>query len=198
ILGLPRFGTVVTSTRRRGARTAGSGSVSLHALGKAADFGGSASAMRNFFNYVRNNFRASELIHTPMRGRQLSRGGIPLANFRPVTAGMHWNHVHVVAFKEGGFFEGLGSRLMDRGGYFMPGVNHILNKTGGYETVIPRAESEFLREMATGKNPVGGGVTYHNQIYAENDKAKELVGELMWEQKKAERRHQGRYSRTGA
>src|SRR5699024_7377944 len=185
ILGLPRFGTVVTSTRRRGARTAGSGSVSLHALGKAADFGGSTGAMRNFFNYVRNNFRASELIHTPMRGRQLSRGGIPRANFRPVTARMHWNHVHVGAVNKGGIFDGAGSRLMDRGGYLMPGVNNILNKTGGYETVIPRAESEFLREMATGKNPVGGGVTYHNQIYAENDKAKELVGELMWEQKKA-------------
>src|SRR5690625_1967673 len=48
VLGLPRFGTRVTSTIRRGARTAGSGSRSLHALGKAADFAGSTGAMRNF------------------------------------------------------------------------------------------------------------------------------------------------------
>lgn len=198
ILGLPRFGNRVTSTVRRGARTAGSGSRSLHALGKAADFAGSTSAMRTFFNYVRNNYRASELIHTPMGGRQLSRGGRPRARFRPVTARMHYNHVHVGAFKDGGMFGGTGARLMDQGGYLMPGVNNILNKTGGYETVIPRAESEFLREMATGKSPAGSSVTYNNQIYAENDKAKELVGELMWEQKKAERRHRGRYSRTGA
>ena len=196
ILGLPRFGNRVTSTIRRGAVTAGSGSRSLHAMGKAADFAGSTAAMRNFFNYVRNNYRASELIHTPMGGRQLSRGGIPRARFRPVTARMHYNHVHVGAFKDGGLFGG--TRLMDQGGYLMPGVNHILNKTGGYETVIPRAESEFLRDMATGKSPAGASVTYHNQVFAENDKAKELVGELMWEQKKAERRHRGRYSRTGA
>lgn len=196
ILGLPRFGNRVTSTIRRGARTAGSGSRSLHAMGKAADFAGSTAAMRNFFNYVRNNYRASELIHTPMGGRQLSRGGIPRARFRPVTARMHYNHVHVGAFKDGGLFGG--TRLMDQGGYLMPGVNHILNKTGGYETVIPRAESEFLRDMATGKSPAGASVTYNNQVFAENDKAKELVGELMWEQKKAERRHRGRYSRTGA
>ena len=148
ILGLPRFGNRVTSTVRRGARTAGSGSRSLHALGKAADFAGSTSAMRTFFNYVRNNYRASELIHTPMGGRQLSRGGRPRARFRPVTARMHYNHVHVGAFKDGGMFGGTGARLMDQGGYLMPGVNHILNKTGGYETVIPRAESEMLRAMS--------------------------------------------------
>ena len=198
ILGLPRFGTVVTSTTRRGARTAGSGSVSLHAQGKAADFGGSAGAMRNFFNYVRNNYRASELIHTPMGGRQLSRGGIPRANFRPVTARMHYNHVHVGAFKDGGIFGGVNARLMDNGGYLMPGVNNIVNKTGGYETVIPREESRFLREMATGKTAAGGTqVFYQNTVHAETDKAKELVDELMWEQKKAERKKRGRYSRTG-
>ena len=166
ILGLPRFGNRVTSTIRRGARTAGSGSRSLHALGKAADFAGSTSAMRTFFNYVRNNYRASELIHTPMGGRQLSRGGRPRANFRPVTARMHYNHVHVGAFKDGGMFGGTGARLMDRGGYLMPGVNHILNKTGGYETVIPRAESEMLRAMSADWK--SGGNEKISYVYSPN------------------------------
>ena len=52
------------------------------------------------------------------------------------------------------------ARLMDRGGYLMPGVNHILNKTGGYETVIPRAESEYLRDLATGRIKADSGINY--------------------------------------
>ena len=72
--------------------------------------------------------------------------------------------------RKGGYAEGGivgGTRLMDRGGYLMPGVNHILNKTGGYETVIPRAESEMLRQMsAQWKNNGGEGGTRY--VYAPN------------------------------
>lgn len=101
ISSIPHEGMTITSTYRAGARTAGTGSTSLHALGRAVDFAGTASAMRSFFNYVRDNFRVSELIHTPMGGRQLSRGGIPRSDFPAKTKSMHYNHVHVGGFANG-------------------------------------------------------------------------------------------------
>lgn len=57
-------------------------------------------------------------------------------------------------FGSGGMYHG--ASLMDTGGYLQPGVTTVLNKTGGYETVIPRAESEYLRNLATGKTSAGG------------------------------------------
>lgn len=95
IAAIPHKGVSVTSTVRRGARTAGTGSVSKHAQGLAVDFAGATDAMKSFFNFVRDNYSVSELIHTPMGGRQLSRGGIPKANFPAATANSHYNHVHV-------------------------------------------------------------------------------------------------------
>lgn len=101
IAGIPHKGMAVTSTVRRGARTAGTGSVSKHATGYAVDFAGTAQAMKDFFNYVRANYKVSELIHTRMGGKQLSRGGIPKAKFPSKTAAMHLNHVHVGGYAPG-------------------------------------------------------------------------------------------------
>lgn len=194
-----QYGLTMTSGYRPGARTS-SGYLSMHGLNRARDFSNSTGPtpqMMAYARYILSNSNPTELLYTPLRGLNKHRSGRQYAN-TGATARGHYNHVHV-AFKDGGFFDRANSQLMDRGGYLQPGVNHILNKTGGYETVIPRAESEFLRDLATGKTPRGqGGVTYENTIYAENDKAKELMEALMWEQRKAERRHQGRYSRTGA
>lgn len=101
ISAIPHAGMTVTSTYRKGAKTAGTGSTSLHALGRAVDFAGTAADMRAFFNYVRDNYKVSELIHTPMGGRQLSRGGKPRANFPAATARGHYNHVHVGGYGQG-------------------------------------------------------------------------------------------------
>lgn len=60
----------------------------------------------------------------------------------------------------------LNPTLMDTGGYLMPGVNTILNKTGGYETVIPRAESEMLRAMSADWKTNGAEKAQY--IYAPN------------------------------
>lgn len=126
IESIPHKGMSITSTVRKGAKTAGTGSTSLHALGRAVDFAGTAQAMKDFFNYVRDNYKVSELIHTPMGGRQLSRGGIPKANFPAKTAQMHYNHVHVGGFAAGesggaggdGLFEnpftGLWTKISDK------------------------------------------------------------------------------------
>src|SRR5699024_12179191 len=123
---------------------------------KASDIAGSTSTIRTFFNYVRNNYRASELIHTPMGGRQLSRGGRPRARFRPVTARMHYNHFHVGAFKKGGIFDGAGSRLMDNGGARMPGVTNHTNKTGRSKSAIARLEIRCIMGMADGEAEESG------------------------------------------
>ncbi|WP_152353330.1 tape measure protein [Brachybacterium subflavum] len=117
IESIPHTGVSVTSTVRKGARTAGTGSVSKHAKGYAVDFAGTAQAMKEFFNYVRSNYKVSELIHTPMGGKQLSRGGIPKAHFPAKTAQMHYNHVHVGGYepgeKQGAGTSGAGGGLFD-------------------------------------------------------------------------------------
>lgn len=156
------FGLRMTSSRRGGARTAGSGAVSLHALSRAMDFSngsGPTAQMMGFFNAM-HPFKPLELLYSPAGPRQWRRSG-RMADTSGITKAMHYNHVHV-GFKKGGIvgMPQWAPRLMDTGGYLMPGVNTILNKTGGMETVIPRAESEFLRRMATKGVPSSGGETF--------------------------------------
>ncbi|MGQ4548305.1 tape measure protein [Dermabacteraceae bacterium P13077] len=155
ILALPRFGTSVTSTVRPGARTANGGFVSLHALGKAADFAGPPAAMRKFFAYVRSHYVPSELIHTPMGGAQLSRGGRPRARFAPVTERMHYNHVHVGAFNRGGVFNPPG--LYDQGGLLRPGVTAVTNKTGKPEAVLTADQWGQVRRLVRAVDEQVGG-----------------------------------------
>lgn len=151
ITSLPHPGLRVTSTFRAGARTAGTGSVSLHARGLAADFAGPAADMRNFFNYVRDNYRANELIYTPMGGRQLSRGGIPRANFKPATARGHTNHVHV-----GGY--GAGDRA---GKYIGDAVSSAAGIWNPFEGMIDRFTQGIKNKFSNAGKfvDIGVGVT---------------------------------------
>src|SRR5699024_8710734 len=112
------FGLTMTSYKRGGARTAGSGSVSLHALGRAMDFSNSTGPtpqMMAFFNAM-HQFKPTELLYSPAGARQWRRGGY-MANTSGATRRGHYNHVHV-CFAEGGIFVQGG--LMQRG---MTGIN---------------------------------------------------------------------------
>lgn len=126
------YGLRMTSFKRGGARTAGSGSVSLHALGRAMDFAGPAGRMMSYFNAM-HPFAPTELLYTPAGSRNRHRGGGQYAN-TGATARNHYDHVHV-GFREGGIF--------DQGGLMQPGMTGI-NLTKKPEAVLdPRATRAY-------------------------------------------------------
>src|SRR5699024_3150256 len=87
------FGLTMTSYKRGGARTAGSGSVSLHALGRAMDFSNSTGPtpqMMAFFNAM-HQFKPTELLYSPAGARQWRRSG-RMADTTGATKRMHYNH----------------------------------------------------------------------------------------------------------
>lgn len=180
------YGLRMTSGYRRGSRTAGTGSVSYHSLGRARDYAGPASSMMNFFNAM-HPYKPTELLYSPAGARQWRRWGAQ-ANTSGVTRRNHFNHVHV-AFKDGGIMPS----LYDQGGEIPPGLSVIANKTRRPEKVLPPAESTALTRVANAlEGQEIGGDTYN--IYAQTDKATELVGEVMWAQKT---RRRGRYAHAG-
>lgn len=142
------FGLTMTSFRRRGARTAGSGMTSLHALGRAMDFSNSSGPTRQmmaFFNAM-HPLRPTELLYSPAGGRQWRRSGRQ-ADTSGATKRMHYNHVHV-GFNKGGVFEPLKPYLYDQGGVIPPGMRFIANDTRRPEKVLPPRESDALSRLA--------------------------------------------------
>ena len=87
--------------------------------------------------------------------------------------------------------------LHDSGGRLEPGISVIANKTRRPETILPPEESDALKRIAKRGGDGEPTIIYENTIHAEPNTAKELVSELMWEQKLAERKHRGRYATTG-
>lgn len=143
-----RFGLTMTSFRRGGARTAGSGSVSLHALGRAMDFSNSSGPTRQmmgFFNAM-HPLKPTELLYSPAGSRQWRRSG-RMADTSGVTKRMHYNHVHV-GFAKGGIIPasiigGFKPYLHDRGGWHMPGKLSI-NQTQKPEAVLTARQWETV------------------------------------------------------
>lgn len=107
-----RLGLRMTSGTRRGARTAKSGSVSLHALGRARDYAGTAAQMSAFFDAMDVAPYPTELLYSPKGSRNIHRGGGRYAN-SGATKSNHYNHVHV-GFSEGGW-TGPGSKYQPAG-----------------------------------------------------------------------------------
>lgn len=139
-----QLGLVMTSGSRPGARTAGSGSVSMHALGRARDYAGPASAMSKFFDQMNSAPYPTELLYTPKYGRNIHRGGGRYAN-TGATARNHWNHVHV-AFREGGVF-GSQPYLHDEGGWHNPGELSV-NQTRKPEAVLTDAQWATMARLS--------------------------------------------------
>lgn len=131
------MGLQITSRGRRGARTAGSGSVSLHALGRAIDVAAPMTTagkalMMSYFTAAESRWGRSltELLYTPAGARNIHRGGGRYPN-SGATARNHYNHVHV-GFADGGIF--------DTGGVLESGA-FALNLSGRPEVVLNPAES---------------------------------------------------------
>lgn len=143
-----RFGLTMTSFRRGGARTAGSGMVSLHALGRAMDFSNSSGPtpqMMGFFNAM-HPLKPTELLYSPAGSRQWRRSG-RMADTSGVTKRMHYNHVHV-GFARGGIIPasiigGYKPFLHDQGGWHMPGELSI-NQTRKPEAVLTARQWETV------------------------------------------------------
>ena len=114
------MGLRLTSSYRPGARTAQTGSPSLHATEQAWDFAGPADRMMAFFNKIDATFSGlAELLYSPAGSRNIHRGGKRYANTGKTLAN-HFNHVHVgimnaLGAGSGGFslnpFEGLWNSL---------------------------------------------------------------------------------------
>lgn len=141
------MGLTMTSFRRRGARTAGSGVTSLHALGRAMDFsnGVNTKAEMAFFN-IMHRLKPTELLFSPAGSRQWHRSG-RMGDTSGVTKRMHYNHVHV-GFAKGGIVPasiigGYKPFLHDRGGWHMPGELSI-NQTRKPEAVLTARQWETV------------------------------------------------------
>lgn len=141
------LGLTMTSFRRRGARTAGSGMVSLHALGRAMDFSNGVNTKQEmaFFNAM-HPLKPTELLFSPAGSRQWRRSG-RMADTSGVTKRMHYNHVHV-GFANGGIIPtsiigGYKPYLHDQGGWHMPGKLSI-NQTQKPEAVLTARQWETV------------------------------------------------------
>lgn len=156
------FGLTMTSFRRRGARTAGSGVTSLHALGRAMDFsnGVNTKAEMAFFN-VMHALKPTELLFSPAGSRQWHRSG-RMGDTSGVTKRMHYNHVHV-GFARGGIIPasiigGYKPFLHDRGGWHMPGELSI-NQTRKPEAVLTARQWETVARSLD--HAANSGMTIH-------------------------------------
>ncbi|MCT1790624.1 tape measure protein [Dermabacter hominis] len=141
------FGLTMTSFRRRGARTAGSGVTSLHALGRAMDFSNGVNTKQEmaFFNAM-HALKPTELLFSPAGRRQWHRSG-RMGDTSGVTKRMHYNHVHV-GFANGGIIPtsiigGYKPYLHDNGGWHMPGKLSI-NQTQKPEAVLTARQWETV------------------------------------------------------
>lgn len=160
------FGLTMTSFRRGGARTAGSGSVSLHALGRAMDFSNSTGPtpqMMAFFNAM-HPFKPTELLYSPAGARQWRRSGRQ-ADTSGATKRMHYNHVHV-GFAKGGI---LGKPFLhDQGGWHKPGELSV-NQTRKPEAVLTNSQWQIMSSLAEQNLAGGGGVVIHGGVHGLNE-----------------------------
>lgn len=147
------MGLTMTSFRRPGARTAGSGVQSLHALGRAKDFSNSSGPtpqMMRFFNAL-HPLKPTELLYSPAGGRQWRRSG-RMADTTGATKRGHYNHVHV-GFDQGGIFDQM-PFLHDGGGWHDPGTLS-LNMLRTPEAVLTDTQWDAIYGAAT-RTPEAG------------------------------------------
>ncbi|WP_125777196.1 hypothetical protein [Antribacter gilvus] len=141
-------GVRITSAFRPGARVAGFGVQSMHALGRAVDLAGGPGLMA-IFRAINAAYggRSQELLYSPAGGNQILRGG-RRGNTSGVTRANHFDHVHW-AMANGGL---LPPRLMDQGG-ILPHRGVAVNLSGRNERVLPNdgaidLSEDTLRRMA--------------------------------------------------
>lgn len=153
------LGLRLTSTVRPGARTAGYGNMSRHAMGKAIDVAGTPSAMAAWVRYMFASFRNQlyELIFTPLNGSATVYRGRPYRETNPTTNAMHIGHAHASVY--------------DTGGTVHPGLTHVLNLSGANEHLLNGAQFTNLTAAAAGHASLDGA-----RFYLVLDDGRELGG----------------------
>ena len=180
------FGLTMTSHRRGGARTAGSGSVSLHASGRAMDFSNSTGPtpqMMAFFNAM-HKFKPTELLYSPAGARQWRRSG-RMADTTGATKRMHYNHVHV-GFAKGGILDK--PFLHDQGGWHKPGELSV-NQTRKPEAVLTNSQWQIMSSLAEQNLGASGAVVINGGVHGLDE------GEVVRKLKIRERQERALYAR---
>jgi hypothetical protein len=153
----------ITSGFRPGARVAGSGQLSMHALGRAIDI---APPSMSLFNWLLKNYPDSrQILYSPAGGKQIVWNG-KRGDTSGITKQMHYNHVHW-AMSQGGVVP----NLYDNGGSLPPGLSLVANKTGKPEQVLTHEQFQTI----TGR---GGDVTYQFDVEHMGADAHEVAREL--------------------
>ncbi|MFC8731566.1 hypothetical protein ACFT5B_03815 [Luteimicrobium sp. NPDC057192] len=125
---------VLTSAYRPGAIAAGTGQLSMHALGRAIDIGGSPLVMHQVFEWIKSRFpNSKEIIHSQEGFNQVYKGRNFL--YPEPTRSAHFNHTHW-GFANGGVLNAVPATLYDKGGVLPPGTSLVANHTGKPETVF--------------------------------------------------------------
>lgn len=139
---------VLTSAYRPGAVTAGYGTTSYHALGRAIDVGGPPALLLRIANWIKANYgsKSHDLIYSGGWGYNSIFNGHP-ARINDVTYRNHLTHVHW-GFNKGGLIP-YAPPIFDRGGTLAPGLNMVDNRTGRPESLVradagPRVHVENL------------------------------------------------------
>lgn len=133
-------GARVTSGFRSGARTAGFGAVSFHALGRALDIGaGGGRSLSQIWDVINAAYgpQSQELLYTPKGANQILRGG-KRGGTSGVTAKNHYDHVHW-AMANGGVIPA----LYDNGGWMNPGDIGV-NQSRSPEPVFTAGQWDIL------------------------------------------------------
>ena len=174
------YGLTMTSHWRRGARTAGSGSRSLHSMGRAMDFSNSSGPtkqMMAFFNAM-HPLKPTELLYSPAGGRQWRRWGVQ-QDTSGVTKRGHYNHVHV-GFKDGGVMP----ELHDKGGVLQPGLSVISNQTRKPEAILTDSQWKTAEEAMARQSR--GGITQNLYIRDTSATVGQIASELDWGMRSAQ------------
>lgn len=181
------MGLRMTSFRRAGARTAGSGAVSLHSQGRAMDFSNSSGPtpqMMAFFDAM-HPLKPTELLYSPAGPRQWNRSG-RMGNTSGATHKMHFNHVHV-GFKDGGVFGA--PFLHDQGGWHEPGELSV-NMTRKPEAVLTDQQWRTAADAVSHVTNEGASGVTIGQVYGLS--AEDVAREIRKEERKRAALHVGR------
>lgn len=124
-------GVSLTSAFRPGARVAGSGQQSMHALGRAIDIGGPVPKLLEVARWIASNYgsKSADLLYTPAFGNMgIYRG--KWYRQPSITTAEHGKHIHW-GYKKGGIIP-----EFDRGGTLAPGINVVRNNLGRPEPLV--------------------------------------------------------------
>ncbi|HWK92622.1 MAG TPA: hypothetical protein VNR17_10230 [Luteimicrobium sp.] len=153
-------GAVLTSAFRPGAIAAGTGQLSMHALGRAIDIGGTPLVMHQVFEWIKQRFpNSKEIIHSQEGFNQVYKGK-PFLYPEP-TRSMHFNHTHW-GYADGGVLGDLLPALA-KGGHVVRGGLAKVGEHGAEVVDLPTGSTVYPHGTGPGSAPLIGTVVVQNE-----------------------------------